>query len=195
MKEHTYQRGYRAEVEETLKDATPERLAEWNQQKQELLKKDREMDHADKINLSYKGAVVDHKLSSLRKSMIAADHALVIGEYYDKLPQLLNSPLYECLRLMPKPAVHHAHLTACASMDYLLQLTYKDCVYYSQRANEFFVSAKGCTKEGFIRVNTLRQYWKNAESFDEMLKAKMLCKPSPEERTDHAVWGGFQFKF
>ena len=67
---------------------------------------------------------------------------------------------------MPKPAVHHAHLTACASEDFLLSLTYKDCVYYSQRANEFFVSAKGCTKEGYIKVNTLRQYWKNAQEFD-----------------------------
>mmetsp|Transcript_23118 Transcript_23118/g.30793 ORF Transcript_23118/g.30793 Transcript_23118/m.30793 type:complete len:150 (-) Transcript_23118:688-1137(-) len=23
----------------------------------------------------------------------------------------------------------------------------------------------------------------------------MLCNPSPEERTDHAVWGSFQYKF
>ena len=74
---------------------------------------------------------MDHKLSSLRKGMIHNDHALNIGEYYDKLPTLVNSPLYECLRLMPKPAVHHAHLTACASLDSLIQLTYKDCVYYS----------------------------------------------------------------
>ena len=57
---------------------------------------------------------------------------------------------------MPKPAVHHAHLTACATTDYLLSLTYKDCVYYSQRENSFFVSAKGCTKEGYMKVNTLR---------------------------------------
>ena len=30
MKEHTYQKGYKAEVEETLQDATPEQQAEWN---------------------------------------------------------------------------------------------------------------------------------------------------------------------
>ena len=88
--------------------------------------------------------------------MIEKDHSLLIGEFYDKLDSLLKSPLYDCLLMMPKPAVHHAHLTACASLDFLLKLTYKDSVYYSQKANEFHVSAKGCTKEGFIKVNTLR---------------------------------------
>ena len=134
-------------------------------------------------------------MASLRKAMIHNDHTLNIGDYYEKLPTLVNSPLYECLRLMPKPAVHHAHLTACASLEFLLALTYKDCVYYSQRANEFFVSAKGCNKEGFIKVNTLRQYWKNAKEFDEYLREKMICRPKPTQRTDHAIWQDFQFKF
>lgn len=63
--------------------------------------------------------------------MIENDHSLLIGEYYDKLDSLVNSPLFECFKMMPKPVVHHAHLTACASLDYLLSLTYKDSVYYS----------------------------------------------------------------
>ena len=88
--------------------------------------------------------------------MISDDHSIQIGGYYEKLQSLLDSPLYELLKIMPKPAVHHVHLTAAASLDFLLSLTYKDCVYYSQRANEFFVSANGCEKEGFIKVNTLR---------------------------------------
>lgn len=96
---------------------------------------------------------------------------------------------------MPKPAVHHAHLTACATIDDLVAFTYKNYVYYSQTANEFHVSKKGCTKPGFIKVKTLRQYWKDASQFDDFLRAKMLLKPPAEARTDHAVWGGFQFKF
>lgn len=154
------------------------------------------MDHAAlNIKLSYKGAVVDYKLSQLRRQMIANDHSLLIGEYYDKKDALINSPLYDCFKKMPKPAVHHAHLTACASLDELVALTYKNCVYYSQKENMFHCSAKGCDKEGYIKVNTLRQYWKDATEFDNYLKSKMVCKPKPEERTDHAVWGGFQFKF
>jgi len=92
--------------------------------------------------------------------MISEDHALIIGPYYEKLDQLLKSPLYECFKIMPKPVVHHVHLTACASLEYLLNLTYRECVFYSQRDNKFYVSAKGCDKEGYIKVNTLRQYWK-----------------------------------
>lgn len=136
------------------------------QKKQELLEKDIKMDHAFNQTLSYKGLVVDEKLAKLRQHMIDKDHSLVIGDYYDKLDSFVNSDLYDCLKMMPKPVIHHCHLTACASLDFLLSLTYQDCVYYSQRANEFHVSAKGCSKEGFIKVNTLRQYWKDARDFD-----------------------------
>ena len=132
--------------------------------------------------------IVSQKLDKLRTEMISADHTLLIGEYYDKLPTMLNSALYECFLKMPKPAVHHAHLTACCDLDYLIELTYKDCVYYSQRANEFFVSENGCTKEGFIKVNTLRQYWKDASELDKFLKDKMRLTPGPECREDNAIW-------
>ena len=100
--------------------------------------------------------MVDAKLNKLGLNMKTRDRALVMGEYHQMQKKLENSPLYECLYKMPKPAVHHAHLTACASLDFLVGLTYKNCVYYSQRANEFHVSANGCTKPGFIKVNTLR---------------------------------------
>ena len=196
MKQNLFEHGYNAKKEETLRDATKEEQEGWVAKKAELVNKDLKMDHAAlNINLSYKGAVVDYKLSQLRKNMISEDHALVIGEYYDKLDYLLKSPLFECFKMMPKPAVHHAHLTACADLDFLLSLTYKDCVYYSQKANEFHVSAKGCDKPGFIKVNTLRQYWKHATEFDNYLKAKMLLKPDAECREDHHIWDGFQYKF
>ena len=96
---------------------------------------------------------------------------------------------------MPKPAVHHAHLTACANIDFLVSLTYKSCVYYSQRANEFHVSAKGCNKPGFIKVNTLRKYWKNSTDFDNFLKNQMALLPKADELEDHKIWKGFQLKF
>jgi hypothetical protein len=89
------------------------------------------MSHAVNIDLSYKGMVVGKKMDQLRAKMIEDDHSLLIGEYYDKLQTLINSPLYDVLKMMPKPAVHHAHLTACATLDFLVKLTYKDCVYYS----------------------------------------------------------------
>lgn len=88
--------------------------------------------------------------------MLSKDHALCIGEYYDKLDSYVDSQLYQCFKILPKPAVHHAHLTASATVDYLLELTYKDFVYYSQKNNDFHVSKQGCNKEGYIKVNSLR---------------------------------------
>ena len=129
------------------------------------------MDHAiPNIQLSYKEAVVDQKLDKLRQAMKKNDRALVIGDYKIMQKKLEKSEIFDCLYRMPKPAVHHAHLSACAKLDFLVELTYKSCVYYSQRANEFHVSAKGCNKPGFIKVNTLRKYWKNSTEFDNFLK-------------------------
>jgi len=41
---------------------------------------------------------------------------------------------------MPKPAVHHTHLTGACKTDFLIEQTYLDFVYYSENDNKFFVS-------------------------------------------------------
>ena len=50
---------------------------------------------------------------------------------------------------MPKPAVHHLHLTAGAPVEYLIKLTYNDYVYYNDRTQIFKVSKLGISEEGF----------------------------------------------
>ena len=66
--------------------------------------------------------------------MFEEDSTLVTGFYYDKLENLKKSPLYECLDLMPKPVVHHIHLTAACPVNYLVKkLCYYDFVYYSMK--------------------------------------------------------------
>lgn len=54
---------------------------------------------------------------------------------------------------------------------------------------------QGNVREGFIKVNTLRQYWKNAAEFDKYLINKMALKPPASAREDNAIWKDFQFKF
>lgn len=66
--------------------------------------------------------------------MLGDDPSLVTGLYYDKYQKLKESKLYEALMEMPKPAVHHLHVTASAPVDYLIKLTYYDYVYYNDRA-------------------------------------------------------------
>ena len=53
---------------------------------------------------------------------------------------------------MPKPVVQHLHFTASCPTDYLIKLTYKDYVYFNERAMLFKVSKKGIKEDGFIPV-------------------------------------------
>lgn len=50
---------------------------------------------------------------------------------------------------MPKPVIHHVHLTAAVPIDYLIHLTYYDFVYFNDRAKIFKVSKKGITEDGY----------------------------------------------
>jgi hypothetical protein len=51
---------------------------------------------------------------------------------------------------MPKPVIHHLHLTAAAPIDFLVKLTYYDHVYFNDRLNIFKVSKKGIHEEGYL---------------------------------------------
>jgi len=88
--------------------------------------------------------------------MLIEDPVIITNPYYEKLPKMLNSELFKCLMHMPKPAVHHTHITACADLDLLVSLTYNDFVYFSEKEDMFHVSQKGCDKPGYLPVNVLR---------------------------------------
>jgi hypothetical protein len=90
---------------------------------------------------------------------------------------------------MPKPAVHHTHLTACADVNLLLELTYEEYVFYSEKEDLFYVNRKGCKLPGYLKVNTLRQYAQDASVFDDGLREKILLKPVVPE--DHGIWKVF----
>ncbi len=67
MREMLYERGYNAKKHETLMEATKEQQDKWMKERDDLFMKDKAMDHAFGINLSYKGSIVDHKLNNLRQ--------------------------------------------------------------------------------------------------------------------------------
>jgi hypothetical protein len=62
----------------------------------------------------------EKKLMQLREQLFTSDPSIITGFYYDKHEALKNSKLYDALNMMPKPAVHHCHLTAAAPLDYLI---------------------------------------------------------------------------
>jgi hypothetical protein len=97
---------------------------------------------------------------------------------------------------MPKPVVHHVHLTAASPIDFLIKLTYYDYVYFNERANLFKVSKKGITESGYQKTTTLRKYWSKAEEFDNYLKNLILLnRESACCIESHPIWEAFQPKF
>ena len=94
---------------------------------------------------------------ALREKLLEEDDTIATGFYYEKLDKLLGSNLYECLNVMPKPAVHHIHLTAACPISFLVEkLCTYDHVYYSEKDELFKVSKNGISEEGYVKVNTLR---------------------------------------
>lgn len=141
------------------------------------------------MTLDYKEQVVDRKLSALRTQMLEEDPVLITAPYYEKLYKILKSPLHSVFKTLPKPAVHHTHLTAAADVKTLINFTYNSYVYYSEKEDLFYTNKHGCNLPGYLKVNTLRQYAHNATDFDNMLRDKILIKCKEPE--DHAIWKEF----
>lgn len=93
---------------------------------------------------------------------------------------------------MPKPAVHHLHLTAAAPIDFLIKLTRYDYVYLNERTGLFKVSKKGVSHDGYLPVNTLRKYWSSSQEFDQYLREKILLnRNQTKSRESHMIWKEF----
>lgn len=110
----------------------PADLQAWEDKRTELIYDANKTHFSNDIELSKNEIKAEKKLMKLRQDLLDEDDMIAQGAYYDKLPKLLKSNLYECLNVMPKPAVHHIHLTAAASIEYLVDtLCYYDFVYFN----------------------------------------------------------------
>ena len=87
--------------------------------------------------------------------MLAEDPTIATGDYYEKLPKLKDSELYNALDRMPKPGLMHLHLTAALRVDWMVEkLCYYDFVYLNQQEGKFKVSKDPKFSEpGYIAVN------------------------------------------
>ena len=96
---------------------------------------------------------VEIKLEKLRAQLLEEDPTCITGDFYEKKTFLEKSKLYEALVEMPKPAIHHLHLTAACPLKYLIKLTYRDYVYYNQKENLFKVTKNFQGDEGYVSCN------------------------------------------
>jgi hypothetical protein len=89
--------------------------------------------------------------------MLKKDPFLMQRPHHERLETIKNCDLYKCFAKMPKPGVHHTHITGACSLDYLIELTYYDFVYYSDKDNMFWASReKDTIPEGYIACTELR---------------------------------------
>lgn len=162
-----------------------------------MLEANRE-EFANDINLNERELKAQKKLFKLRSDMLEKDPVIHTGPYEEKRPLLMASDIYAILDVMPKPVIHHIHLTAASTAEYLVdKLCYYDYVYYNMKANRFIVSPKEpCTTPGYVAVNRLRQYWASSTAFDEDLVRRIkLGADAVGTQESHAVWKAFQPKF
>ena len=144
-------------------------------------------DHfSNDIFLRKKELEAEKKLKKLRQQLLTKDPYCILGSLYDKMDLLKKSALYQCLDKMPKPAVHHIHLTAACDIDYIVHdLLYFDYVYYNQQTNIFKVNRKGVKEDGYIKVNDLRKYWHSSEDFDNHMKDIILLQHQTLQKKEH----------
>lgn len=100
--------------------------------------------------MSFEEVMAERKLNSLREKMLDKDSTLLTHDFRKKISKILDSDLYKCLYRMPKPAVHHLHMTATVSTEFLVELTYDYRVWYSEKTNLFKVSEKPITEPGYM---------------------------------------------
>ena len=109
-------------------------IDEWYKKRDELVDKSTAHHFSNDIKVKEQGLLAQKKLIEMRSKLLHDDPTINTGSYYEKLPKLLESGLYDCLASMPKPAVHHIHLTAACPIDFLVQkITYYDFVYYNEK--------------------------------------------------------------
>jgi hypothetical protein len=109
-------------------------MAAYNLERDNLILLSNKDHFSNEVSLTKRAFEAEKRLKKLRVKMLLEDPTVAIGDYYSKLPVLLGSDLYECLDHMPKPVVHHIHLTAAVSVDFLVDkiLSY-DYVYFNKK--------------------------------------------------------------
>ena len=104
----------------------------WNNEKSKMVTLANELHFSNKMHVAPREAVAEKKLIRLRDEMLRKDNTIHTGFIYDKQKALMSSDLYSCFYNMPKPVIHHIHLTASCPIDFLVEkLLYYDFVYFN----------------------------------------------------------------
>lgn len=96
-------------------------IEDWNEKRAELIEEASKDHFSNDISLDSREMKANKKLSTLRTKLLEEDDTIATGFYYEKLDKLLKCDLHNCLKIMPKPAIHHIHLTAACPIYFLVE--------------------------------------------------------------------------
>ncbi len=136
------------------------------------------------------------KFLKIRDDLMSDGQMHFLDGYYKSQPVISGSKLFTTLNKMPKGGHLHLHLTAACKIDYLMELTKEDYVYYNEKANLLKVFVEVEPLEGYVKCNELRETWQKEGTFDEYIYNKiLLTEEDISSKHSSTIWKNFQFKF
>jgi len=72
------------------------------------------------ISFTKKEERAEKKLKQMRTELLEKDPTVMTGYYWEKMPVLMKTGIYDCLNIMPKPANLHIHLPAACPTWYMV---------------------------------------------------------------------------
>jgi adenosine deaminase CECR1 len=136
------------------------------------------------------------KFETMRDDLMKDGQMHFLDGYHDSMEVISNSKLYQTLKNMPKGGHLHLHLTAAAGVDFLIELTKDDVVYYNMKKNKLMVFPNGEPDEGYTQCNMVRSNWSSEGTFESYLKNKILLTAEDiKSKHSSTIWGIFQYKF
>ena len=138
----------------------------------------------------------DEKFKKIKEDLMADGQMHFLDGYYDSKAVIAKSILFKKLHQMPKGGHLHLHLTAACRLDFLMELTKEDIVYYSHSKNKFKVFPLGEPEEGYIKASIVRDNWDKEGTFDEYTIQKILLnRDDIASKHSSTIWSNFQPKF
>lgn len=114
----------------------PSSIVDYYKRRKRLLKKASESHFAKDVPyLSKKERKVEEELNKLRNKVVQGDHSPLLLDFYESKKIIEESLIFEALCKMPKGAHLHVHATSAIPIDFLMELTREDSVYYSFNLN------------------------------------------------------------
>lgn len=160
------------------------------------------------IRLSANESLVNNYLMELKTSELSAGFINPINfnparHFFEVLDQITASPLFQFIREMPKGGVLHAHDTALASTEVILNATYRPHLWQrgdfkSAEGPEFkFSRTKPTVGDGWETVETVRSRMGVDKYDDEIRQLFTLYDADPLNayRTINDVWDRFSRLF